>query len=137
MNAAPPSWLRDFTDEVGNCLHPLIDAPLGCHFHPEDGIWEVTLFYAATEVVGGERDGSRTQALFWVDLRQLSEVLEIDQLHWQSHPVDGDDQLGAHVSMTGCYRGQSIWLRILANSPTELPPGQLENSPCGTVMENW
>ncbi len=137
MQTSPPLWLRNFTDEVGNCLQVLNDPALGCHFHLENDIWEITLFFAATEILGGEQDGVRHQSPFWVDVQRLCEFFQIDQFQWQAHAVDEDDALGTHLSITGNYSGHAVWLRILANSPPELPAGQLTEATCGNVLENW
>lgn len=137
MQTSPPDWMKDFTDEVGSCLHPLNDTQLGCHFYLERGIWEVTLFFAATEVVGGKHDGVRRQAPFWVDVRALGQVFDLTELYWQSHVMDSDDALGSHLSIVGSYVGNSIWLRVLQNAPSELPAGHLAPAACGEILENW
>ncbi|MEZ5943381.1 MAG: hypothetical protein R3C18_18455 [Planctomycetaceae bacterium] len=137
MKLPPPQWLHDFTDEIGACLHTLDEPSLGCHFHFADEVWEVTLFFAATEVVGGAFDGVRTQPTFWLDVRQLFSVMDVDQMHWQSQAVNSDDDLAAHVSVTGQYHGKSIWLRVLANSPAAMPPGQTTESSRGDMLPIW
>ncbi|MCA9080315.1 MAG: hypothetical protein KDA58_07130 [Planctomycetaceae bacterium] len=137
MRISPPPWLQDFTDEVCSCLRQLADADLGCHFHLVDGTWEVSLFFAATEYVGGELDGRRTFPTFWADLNQLMSVLEVEEMYWQANAVDEQDELGTHLAFRGNYQQHQVWLRLLAEAPHSLPSGQHIEAYRGGEVENW
>ncbi|MCA9087639.1 MAG: hypothetical protein KDA90_03280 [Planctomycetaceae bacterium] len=137
MRLTPPQWMHLFIDEVCRCQRQLSGTSLGCHYHKEGDVWEVTLFCAATEVVGGPHDGERMHPTFWTDLKQLTGLLDVEEMYWQANALDEQDQLGTHLSIIGRYNDHPIWLRILAASPGGLPPGQHVAPNFGTVTENW
>jgi hypothetical protein len=114
---------------IAEILEPVdLLSPIGCHFHREDDIWEVTLFASHTEVVGGERDGARVRSRFCLNLLRVQEVFaQVQSLHWQAHGLGAQDDLGPHVSLEGIYAGQRVWLRILAQPPRSFPSGRRAN----------
>jgi hypothetical protein len=121
---APPAWLTDFANAVVAHVHPLdVDAPVGCHYHQDDAGWEVTLFSARTETLGGARDGQVRSSRFRVDLLGVcSEFTSIQAMHWQPHRMGRRDEIGPHVACEGDYHGERIWLRIPAAAPAQFPP---------------
>ena len=71
--STPPDWLNQLANAAAEEIEGLdVLAPLGCHYHDADGVWEVTLFASLTEVVGGAKDGVLRRSKFSVDLLQLS-----------------------------------------------------------------
>lgn len=126
MNPTPPEWLKDFADAVVRYLVPAgAMPPVGCHYAQEDEQWEVTLFAAATEVIGGRRDGARRPSCFSVDVLRVAQHFDdVHLIEWQAHPVDIDDELGAHLSIEGNCSGHSVWLRILAEAPARFSAGR-------------
>ncbi|MEW4489675.1 hypothetical protein AB1L42_16455 [Thalassoglobus sp. JC818] len=114
------------------------DVPIGCHYFFDEPDHEITLFISPTEIVGGPRDGERIESRFYVDILGLLDVLdEVESYSWQAHPMADDDQLSAHVSLTGIYRGESIWLRILARTPEDFQPGCVANSDGEESVNIW
>ncbi|HVV99585.1 MAG TPA: hypothetical protein VHB77_04560 [Planctomycetaceae bacterium] len=123
---AQPDWLNTFANAISKFIEPADEtAPLGCHIHDSDGLWEVTLFVGSTEVVGGERDGAVRRSRFTVDLAKVCELFTaIVRLDWQALSLGARDELGAHVSIEGVYAGEKVWLRILASPPKGFPPAR-------------
>ncbi|TWT57001.1 hypothetical protein KOR42_03580 [Thalassoglobus neptunius] len=114
------------------------DVPIGCHYFFGEPEHEITLFISPTEIVGGPRDGERIESRFYVDILGLLDVLdEVESYSWQAQPMDVDDQLSAHISLTGTYCGESIWLRILARTPEDFQPGCVANSDGEQSVNIW
>lgn len=121
----PPEWLAEFADRV-TALVMAVDvlAPMGCHFCCEDGVWEVTLFAATTEILGGPRDGLQRPSRFCLDLAGLTALFtSISSFHWQAHSLGRHDDLGPHVALEGDVAGNRVWLRIPARAPEMLGLG--------------
>ena len=136
-----PTWIEQLTESVIEHIQPVdLMAPIGCHvFHnPELNEWEVTLFAARTEVVGGQFDGKITSSKFVLDLQKLSELFStVTRIQWQSHSIDQDDELGPNVSVEGMYNGHQVWLRILADSPERFETGRYVHSEELRVHNVW
>ncbi len=125
--ASPPPWLQEMANAVALYLQPWeLFPPLGCHYVHVHDQWEVTLFAASTEMVGGRRDGARHPSRFNADLGGIQGIFsDVKRFEWQSLPVARDDELGAHVSLEGTYEGHAVWLRILAQAPDRFHSGRL------------
>lgn len=137
----PPEWLAELADAVAEAIIGVAEpAPLGCHYfydEPRDQ-WEVTLFPAATEVVGGRFDGRVTPSPFALDLARLSWALDVvERFHWQTHPLGPDDDLGPHVSLEGSHGGHSVWVRILAEAPEQFPIGRRVDASGEGLEDLW
>lgn len=127
MPTPPPAWLQTFANDVAARIVPVdLLPPLGCHFAYVEPQWEVTLFAASTEVVGGQRDGELRPARFACNVKAVLGLFDaIETIHWQTMMVSADDELGAHISIEGLYEGRSVWLRILARPPRRFEAGRL------------
>ena len=135
----PPEWLVEFADRV-TALILAVDvlAPIGCHFCHEADVWEVTLFAAKTEVLGGPRDGLQRPSRFCLDLAGLTPLFtSIASFHWQSHPLGQHDELGAHISIEGDVEGNPVWLRIPARAPEMFDIGRVAHIHDRTWKEAW
>ncbi|MDP1797183.1 MAG: hypothetical protein Q8K78_06865 [Planctomycetaceae bacterium] len=123
----PPTWLTEFADQVTTHFLPVeILAPLGCHFFQSGDIWEVTLFAAKTEVVGGPRDGEQRPSRFHLDLAGLAQLFtSVTSFHWQTHSLGKNDDLGAHVAIEGDVNGHHVWLRIPSQAPAMFEIGRI------------
>ena len=126
MDPIPPDWLQQFANIMVRHFVPAdVMPPVGCHYAHVDDQWEVTLFAAATEVIGGQKDGARRPACFSLDvLRVVEHFDDVHLLEWQAHPVGPDDELGAHLSVEGHYAGHPVWLRLLAEAPSRFTAGR-------------
>jgi len=112
--------------------------PLGCHYHRAKTGWEITLFAARTEIVGGPRDGEQQPARFAVNLAELCSVFDsIESFRWQAHRYSRRDEIGPHVAVEGKYRGQTVWLRIPAAAPKQFPPGRQTRANSSPSEELW
>ncbi|WP_373651257.1 MULTISPECIES: hypothetical protein [unclassified Schlesneria] len=122
----PPDWLSSFADDVTSCIRSHDDlAPLGCHFHDMDGIWEITLFASLTEVIGGPHDGRLRPSPFSVDVKPLLAAFShVDKVTWQALRVDPSDELGPHLSIEGLVGTKPVWLRITSIAPERFEPGR-------------
>ncbi|MBT5021073.1 hypothetical protein N8590_02885 [bacterium] len=122
-----PEWIPEFVDHACRTLRLFDeDAPIGCHYFSEGETHEVSLFVSSTEVVGGPNDGKRINSRYIVDVVELMTLLdEVESITWQAHIIDEDDDLGPHLSVSGIYHGESVWLRVLGETPDEFLPGRL------------
>ncbi len=123
----PPPWLAEFADQV-TALILAVDvlSPVGCHFCVEADIWEVTLFAARTEVLGGPRDGEQRPSRFYLNLAGLmQQFTSITSFHWQAHSLGKHDDLGAHVAIEGEVDGHRVWLRIPSHAPAMFDAGRV------------
>src|SRR5437879_5970087 len=123
---SPPEWLQELADAVALQMTPAdVLAPVGCHFCLVDGTWEISLFAAGTQIVGGKKDGVVRASRFSVDLQSLLKLFsEIESLSWQALRLSADDELGPHISLAGTHAGNRVWLRILAWAPKRFAPGR-------------
>ena len=113
-------------------------APIGCHYHCADGVWEVTLFVGMTEVVGGRTDGIKRRSRFSVRLGKLDSIFaEVEHFHWQTHTLGSTDDLGPHISLEGKYQGHPVWLRILASPPRRFPAARQAWTNEAELKELW
>ncbi|MEZ6052988.1 MAG: hypothetical protein R3B91_10170 [Planctomycetaceae bacterium] len=125
----PPSWIAELARSVTTVMHAQdVLAPIGCHYHLEDGVWEVTIFASKTEVVGGEQDGLRFPSRFVLDLKALLDLFSsVEAVEWQALPHGPDDEFGANVAIVGTYQGGDVCLRIPAEAPQRFEVGRLAN----------
>ncbi len=136
-----PHWIDELADDVATRLFssdPL--PPLGCHsFHDEEmEQWEVTLFASRTEIIGGPKDGTLSDATFAVDLRELLPLFtEVDSFYWQTNSLGDEDELGPHTSIEGSYQGHRVWLRILAVAPDRFEPGRYVRVHDLRIEDRW
>jgi hypothetical protein len=144
VNAAPLDWLEPLSDVVASRLVAgPEDAPLGAHLQASpdehgETVWELSLFFGATEVVGGPRDGERTRAAFWFDLAGLTEAFDrVDSFAWQAARLGADDDLGPHVAIEGVFRGRRVCVRMLAEEPSGLPPARSVEARDPAIVERW
>lgn len=120
-----PVWIRQLVESVSAQFTALNSAAeVGCHiFHNNsDGCdeWEVTVFGEPVEM-GGRLAGHSLHPVFSVDT--LAVVTLFDALascRWQSGRIDGDDDLGPHLSVEGDVMGRQVWLRIVGRKPESI-----------------
>ena len=122
----PPEWLATLANEVAAQIEPLgTMGPIGCHYHSGPAGWEITVFTALTEVVGGPHDGRVFGSRFEVDLKALVNIFsDVTAIRWQSESLGKQDELGAHLSIEGRYGEEPVCVRIPAVSPERFEPGR-------------
>lgn len=113
---APPDWLADLANQMAGFIEPIDElAAVSCHFSDAGDCWEVTLFLAPGEQIGGPKDGERIFSRFRFDLASAVSVLDrVDQFYWQPLPIGPSDEVGSHIGLIGDYARQPVWVRILA-----------------------
>ena len=124
-----PDWLAKLANQIAAHLEPLGTmepmGPIGCHYHLGPAGWEVTVFTASTEVVGGPHDGRTFGEVFEVDLKMLMSLFSsVTSVRWQSQSLGDEDELGAHLSIEGLYGEEPVCVRIPAVSPGRFGPGR-------------
>ncbi len=134
-----PGWLKRLTGCVCETLSPIANsAPIGCHYHPVGDTWEVSLFFSPTEIIGGEFDGQRIACLFVADVLELIHVFDVvEQMSWQPMPVDENDEVGAHLAVTGYFEGKRILFRVLATTPDQFAAGLFANLHERKFIDTW
>jgi hypothetical protein len=132
-------WIEQFSERIASHVRPADPRmPIGCHYCWADDVWELTLFVSRTEIFGGEFDGRSVPGLFVLDLIGL--LLEFDEVcacWWQPFPIDGEDDIGAHISIEGRHGEHRLWVRIPAVQPQPLTAGCVANVLGGTIERQW
>jgi len=140
---SPPQWLERLTGLVIEAFHADdVMAPIGCHVHREDeeidSQWEVTLFVSHTEFFGGAYDGQRAVSRYMLDLKRVMTAFDIvESFYWQAQSMAEDDQLGPHIGLEGEFEGNSVWLRITSEPPTQFEAGRTIDVYANVVEDNW
>lgn len=142
---ALPDWITALAAALAeHFVAAAVPSPMGAHVQRStdadapDGVWEVSLFYGKTEIVGGPQDGQRTDTPFWLDLNGVRGVFDrISGFHWQAAPLGPRDDLGPHVAIEGDYRGNPVRVRILAAAPTQFPSARSADTHKGTFIDLW
>lgn len=132
-------WLQELADAVASRMLPIdLPAPVGCHVCEIDGIHELSVFPATTEVVGGKRDGRHLLPTFHLEVLPLLELFEeIKAIDWQNAPVNKSDELGAHVVIEAQYQGHEVRLQILARAPQRFEAGRQLHVHKNAIVETW
>ena len=135
----PPDWLATLANEVAALIEPIGNmGPIGCHHHLGPAGWEITVFAATTEVVGGPHDGRIFASKFEVDLQALIGVFSsVTAMRWQAQGLGGEDELGAHLSIEGLYGGEPVNVRIPAVAPDRFEPGRKMLVHRQSWLETW
>ncbi len=136
-----PDWVHDLADHASAAItgYDMI-APMGCHWHHNATVdqWEVTIFVAATEVLGGPLDGQKSWSPFSLDLQSLQQAFAtIESFHWQSLQLGPDDDLGPHVSIEGTFGGHRVWLRVAAKASNRFGVGRVIDSQSASIEDLW
>lgn len=120
-------------------MHPVdAMAPVGCHYHREGDIWEVTIFSSMTEVIGGQQDGLRFPCCFVLDVGGIIGLFsDIEAVQWQTLRHADDDEVGAHVAIEGTYQGEHLLLRIPAEAPERFEAGRKANVNEMRIVNVW
>ena len=125
--AAAPEWLVEFANSIALNMTPTdVMSPLGCHFCHVDGHWEIALFAADTEIVGGRKDGMHRGSRFSLDVLAATRYFtRVTSITWQALPFGSYDELGAHIAVEGMVGEEEVWLRVLSRAPERFNPGRL------------
>lgn len=134
-----PKWLKDFVDKVcEGIVHLEAEVPIGCHYHMHEGTWEISLFAATTEIIGGPSDGELIREPLVFNVHQVLRAFDVvNELTWQSGRFNVEDDLGTHLAVSGQYKDQMIWLRLLSTTPARFSPGRTLQHATGNVAECW
>ena len=123
-----PAWLTSFATATTEHIYGVdILAPIGCHCYHNRARdeYELTMFAARTQVVGGRLDGRELGSQFEVELNEIADLFDSPpKIGWQAFPKGGEDQIGTHVAFQGEYMGQLVWLRILSEPPERYEHGR-------------
>ena len=140
----PPDWILALASELAAFFTATtLPSPMGVHVQPSKdaeppGVWEVSLFYGKTEIVGGPRDGHRTDTSFWLDLAGLQRKFDsVDAFYWQSAALGSDDDFGPHIGIEGDIHGHAVRLRLLASAPPAFPSARSADTLRGTFFDLW
>lgn len=136
-----PEWVNALTDAVTpHLIAAGPPSPVGAHLQEGGGTepCEVSLFYGGTEILGGARDGERTDLPFWLDLAGLTREFDrVERLSWQAVRLGPNDDLGPHVAIEGTFEGRPVRVRVLAASPAAFGPARSADTLRGTFVEHW
>ncbi len=131
-------WLTRLSTCVCKSINLMVSVPVGCHYHQDGDVWEVSLFISPTEYVGGPHDGRRAATNYVLNIKELCECFDsIETASWQAFKLDAEDDLGSHFAIFGTYESHKVWLRILANTPDDFEAGRFENYHEKRFVESW
>lgn len=137
--SVPPIWIVNLANNVAACLEPLEPMPpLGCHYHLCEDWWEISLFPSHTEIVGGPQDGHQTAPRFRVDVLAIASLFSsIEDITWQTKPMNAEDQLGSHIAIMGVCDGETVSVRVLQTAPSDFEPGRKALTHEGYLVDTW
>jgi hypothetical protein len=116
-------WTQALVNEVSACLEVISPmGPMGYRYHVEDDLVAIKVYPTPVELVGGPDDGGRVDPDFHIDLGELSDVFD-DVLHMGWNALGMNDEEGPHISVEGKFRGQDVYLQLLARAPDDEEPG--------------
>ncbi|MCG6155423.1 hypothetical protein [Rubinisphaera margarita] len=118
--AFPPSWIEDFVHQLSYSIFPHeVPTPLGCHYHQEQGAWEVALFPSMRRVKDHRREkDSLFPAAFSFDIQQALPLFEeLHHLDWVAMPMTGENEVGPHLLFEGIVDGEPVLIRICSEIP--------------------
>lgn len=122
FDAADLCWLVRLLDMVEDCIEADPAAPLRLGYKQGNGFWEVLVYVAPAEYIGGASDGAVVAPAFMLDLEQLRRSLEeITVLELNAPVVDGAD--GPAVYIEGVFEGRDVHAQILVRAPRGASPG--------------
>ena len=121
----PPAWMESLIEIVANCMEPISElGPLAYRWCNEDDHWEIWVYPAPAELVGGAGDGAVVSPGFSLDIQELSSAFEeLEDVRWQAQAFGPHDQVGRNLSFEGVYKGRGIWLLVLSEAPRDEEPG--------------
>jgi hypothetical protein len=110
------TWIDQFMEVVSDCWEwQALALKIGFRYRgpeDEDDCWEVWVFPAVQEIVGGKNDGETGWSGFNFDLSGLLEEVEDEALNVSSAMDDP-----AEIVLEGKFRGQSVLLHICLEPP--------------------
>ena len=100
------------------------NGPVGFRYSREEDLSEIIVYPCPIELTGGAVDGEVVAPAYSLDLEMLrSAFKKIDDVHWIPHGFGPYDNEGSHISIEGIYRGQKVYLKVLAYAPDDEEPG--------------
>lgn len=137
----PPSWVQWLGNDTVRTISckDENESPIGCHyFYDSDAdMWEISVFAAATEIIGGPLDGTRFSTPVTINLSAFAGLFDSTPEVRPASDPRNTDQRPSHVSCEGRVRGRTVWLRVLKNAPDEVEPGRILHSDNGHVETLW
>ena len=116
-------WSQALVNEVSACLEVISPmGPMGYRYHVEEDLVAIKVYPTPVELIGGPDDGGRVDPDFHIDLGELSNVFE-DVLHMGWNALGMNDEEGPHILVEGKFRGQDVYLQVLARAPDDEEPG--------------
>jgi hypothetical protein len=113
------TWIEQFMEAVSGCWEWQAPAlHIGFRYQgpeDEDDCWEVWVFPAMQEIVGGKNDGETGWSGFNFDLSGLLEEVEDEALSVSSAMDDPPE-----IVLEGKFRGQSVLLHICLEPPQDV-----------------
>ncbi len=119
-----PKWLESLIDVIAECMdhHDQI-GPLGYLYNIDADLWEILVYPCSIEPADEARKNTLTTPRFSLDLELLQSSFEqLDALFWVAHDLGPYDAFGPHIVLEGTYRGNKVYLQILANAPKDENP---------------
>lgn len=123
--ADSPAWLESLADMVSTSVEAYSAmGPFGFRYHQDGADWELIIYPTPVELMGGAEDGTLVCSGFSLDVQLLlSRFDQVTAVQWCTHDFGLSAPEGPQLSIEGTYQGHNIWLRVLAEPPSNEPPG--------------
>ena len=96
--------------------------PLGYRYRIDEDLVELMVYATPVELVGGPDDGGLVDPDFHLDVGELSKVFdEVVHIGWNALGLLEEE--GPYISVEGKFRGQDVFLQVLARAPEGEEPG--------------
>lgn len=137
----PPSWVQWLGNDTVRTIScdDQSQSPIGCHYFydTESDVWQISIFAASTEIIGGPLDGTIFSTPISIDLAAFANLFDSPPNVKSNSDTSKSDHRPSYVSCEGRVRGRTVWLRVLKDAPEEFGPGRILNSDNGQLETLW
>jgi hypothetical protein len=112
-------WLKELQEKVAHCWEWHAPAlQLGFRYakpDQDDDFWEIWVYPALQEIVGGKEDGETVWAGFNFDVLEFLNDFEPEAIGLSSRQLDDPSEL----TFEGKFRGQGVFLHLCLEPPDD------------------
>jgi hypothetical protein len=118
-------WLRQLLDAVGDCWQwQALALQIGVQYREpddEDPAWEVSVYPAMQEILGGEHDGETGWCSFNFNLTGLLAEFPAEDISVSTKMADDPPE----IVLEGKFRGQELVLHVYLEPPEGVEPTEI------------
>jgi len=114
----PQEWIDSLISAVTDCIfvqNVIDEFRFKYYFNNDMDCWDIIMYPAPIELMGGARDGEIVSPPFSLDVGSLGSVFEkVDSMLWSALGSGPWDNEGQRIFVEGVYQGHKVCLRVLA-----------------------